>query len=626
LCGERDHLILPQICSFISISESPDIFQAKQISRENLLQCINEDDIEIHRYEKLLGYKKRKSKNMPQVFRAEGLDYVLEMCDPKKAAEKAYGEEEKESDLEPDNDESDDTESLDKRHFDAKMNGSEDGHSCGSKPSTSKKVTFAPEVANDVGRVEGDDEDDVENLKEDIYGRVVDQKTGAVLPSKLGAKEKLDELERRTGVLETEDRLKLTKCLRGLVNRLNEHTLVGAVKSFSDIFASNGHNGRVLHFTVVFEFKVKQILFCEISNSVAMDYRLPDRLIIEYAVFIALIHTTVSSEVSSYIIENFITKLLGTIANPPEGKSLENLCIFLAELYNFKVIKVTIVTEVIQRLREEVSDKCMTCLTVILSLPKLREYLNYRFLIFVLLIFFNALICSCLVPGAPLRSSAAIDMTDLKCLTETQSFLSGLSETSLKEQQLRYVVEEINDIKNANIRQFTDKVDSTLYDHYVSIYRGLTRKMDREKELPMSVDDIVHISERGRWWLVGSAWLPSATGNSQDQLVTDKAAEKDAFFSPSLLQLAKNAKMNTTIRRNIFCTIMSSTVMELLQLDFQDEADAFEKLLRLSLKGQQEREIVHICVHCALREASYNPFYAAVIDHLCCYHKRFKVS
>ncbi|VDN27039.1 unnamed protein product [Gongylonema pulchrum] len=564
---------------------------------------------------------------MPQVFRAEGLDYVLEMCDPKKAAQKAYGKEEEEekegSDLEPDNDESDGTEILDERDFET-GDEHEDEHSYGPKPSTSKKVTFALEVANDVGRVESDDGDDVGNLKEDIYGRVVDRKTGAVLPSKLGAKEKLDELERRTGVLETEDRLKLTKCLRGLVNRLNEHTLVGAVKNFSDIFASNGHN------------EVKQILFCEISNSVAMDYRLPDRLIIEYAVFIALIHTTVSSEVSSYIIENFITKLLETIANPPEGKSLENLCIFLAELYNFKVhfgciivyvisslsrgctqdflinsvpglpihlvlrkavvqvIKVTIVTEVIQRLREEVSDKCMTCLTVILS---------YKF--------------SCIRTNSPffLDCGNTLRKRNLdalqKCLTETQSFLSGLSETSLKEQQLRYVVEEINDIKNANVRQFTDKVDSTLYDHYVSIYQ-----MGREKELPMSVDDIVHIAERGRWWLVGSAWLPSATGNSQDQLVTDKAAEKNTLFSPSLLQLAKNAKMNTTIRRNIFCTIMSST----------DEADAFEKLLRLSLKGQQEREIVHICVHCALREASYNPFYAAVIDHLCCYHKRFKVS
>lgn len=65
------------------------------------------------------------------------------------------------------------------------------------------------------------------------------------MPSKLGAKEKLSELEQRTEILETQERLKLKKCLRGLVNRLNEHTIVGAVRTFSDVFATNGHNGNI---------------------------------------------------------------------------------------------------------------------------------------------------------------------------------------------------------------------------------------------------------------------------------------------------------------------------------------------------------------------------------------------
>lgn len=43
--------------------------------------------------------------------------------------------------------------------------------------------------------------------------------------------------------------------------------------------------------------EVKQLLFSEITCSVDVSYRLPDRLIIEYAVFIALIHTIVSAEV-----------------------------------------------------------------------------------------------------------------------------------------------------------------------------------------------------------------------------------------------------------------------------------------------------------------------------------------
>ncbi len=84
------------------------------------------------------------------------------------------------------------------------------------------------------------------------------------------------------------------------------------------------------------------------------------------------------------------------------------------------------------------------------------------------------------------------------------------------------------------------------------------KELDKEKELPMSVDDIMHIDERGRWWLVGSAWFPTASVpvNKTDE----KFIGQTLKFSASLLQLAKRAKMNTAIRRDIFCTIMSSTV------------------------------------------------------------------
>lgn len=550
----------------------------EQVRKERLLRAIDEDNVEIHRYEKILGYNKRKSKNMPQVFRAEGLDYLLEVCDWEKYKSNS-GLQMKDSESE--NDEGNEMEVCSEQDTDEDVAkaATRDSDDSIFKPSTSEKEFSELKEEKDSSAADeesencGDDVDEVDmNLKEDIYGRLVNKKTGEVIPLKLGAKQKLDELEQRAELLTTEAHMKLLKLIRGLVNRLNEHTLVGAIRSFSDIFASNSHN------------EVKQLLFSEIFNSLVVGYRLPDRLIIEYAVFLALIHTTVSSEISSYFIEHFVVKFLEMVAALPEGKSLENLIILLAELYNFKVIKVMIVIEIMQRLREELNDKCLSCFKVLLSYS-----------------------------GNTMRKR---DFGALqKCITEAQTFFSELQDSSLKKQQLWYIVEEINGIKNANVRKFTDAVDFTLYDHYVSIFRGLTRKVDKERELPMSVDDIVHIPERGRWWLVGSAWLPSES-NLQDRTVVDKSAKQVTKFDASLLELAKKAKMNTTVRRDIFCTLMSST----------DEMDAFEKLLRLSLKGQLEREIVHICVLCALRETKYNQFYAAVIENLCCYHKRFKLT
>lgn len=48
--------------------------------------------------------------------------------------------------------------------------------------------------------------------------------------------------------------------------------------------------------------------------------------------------------------------------------------------------------------------------------------------------------------------------------------------------------------------------------------------------------------------------------------------------------------------------------------------------IRLRLKDQQEREIVHILIDCCLQEKTYNPFYAYLSAKFCEYEKRFQVS
>lgn len=47
--------------------------------------------------------------------------------------------------------------------------------------------------------------------------------------------------------------------------------------------------------------------------------------------------------------------------------------------------------------------------------------------------------------------------------------------------------------------------------------------------------------------------------------------------------------MNTDLRRTIFCLLLGA----------EDYMDAFEKLMKLGLKGNQDREIVYVLVHCA---------------------------
>jgi nucleolar MIF4G domain-containing protein 1 len=83
-----------------------------------------------------------------------------------------------------------------------------------------------------------------------------------------------------------------------------------------------------------------------------------------------------------------------------------------------------------------------------------------------------------------------------------------------------------------------------------------------------------------------------------------------------LLKLAAAQRMNTDIRRKVFCAVMGA----------EDYLDAVDRILSLGLRGAQEREISRIMVDCCLQEKVYNPFYRLVAKSLCAHSKQHRVS
>lgn len=71
----------------------------------------------------------------------------------------------------------------------------------------------------------------------------------------------------------------------------------------------------------------------------------------------------------------------------------------------------------------------------------------------------------------------------------------------------------------------------------------------------LKCNNVIVADERGKWWVVGSAW----TGNISE--TSEKINQnKSEGFSTKLLELARKQRMNTDTRRNIFCIIMSAEV------------------------------------------------------------------
>jgi len=54
--------------------------------------------------------------------------------------------------------------------------------------------------------------------------------------------------------------------------------------------------------------------------------------------------------------------------------------------------------------------------------------------------------------------------------------------------------------------------------------------------------------------------------------------------------------------------------------------DAFEKVMRLQLKAQQERDIVSVLLYCLGQEKHFNPFYAHLASRLCAFVPSIKFT
>jgi nucleolar MIF4G domain-containing protein 1 len=150
--------------------------------------------------------------------------------------------------------------------------------------------------------------------------------------------------------------------------------------------------------------------------------------------------------------------------------------------------------------------------------------------------------------------------------------------------------------------------------------------------LRISLKDILDIETKGRWWKVGAIWKgnqyrphddtngESGTDGSKppnELEIESKESVRTSEKQKQLLKLAKKQRMNSDLRRSIFCIIMGSNdCQEALQSFIQNDM----------FIGKSDREIVRVLVHCCGSEKVYNPYYAHLADRVCAYQSNCKFT
>ncbi|KAK5966035.1 MI domain-containing protein [Trichostrongylus colubriformis] len=287
-----------------------------------------QDDIDIHRYSKLLGIKEGKTAKKPKSFTNDGLDYLLDFCDSDSRKRILATSTDQEISLKADDlSEEDDSgnECDDNADFDEQSPSEEEELG-------DEEVEDEAHDNDDVEGVEdlGSENDSENDYKEDIYGRTVNKKTGKVVSFDIrGAHKKLEELDAKGD--DSESKMKIDRILMGTLNRLSEGTLIRGCHVVSDVWQNNSKNGKSQY--------VKSCLTHIFSRLICAPYRLQDQLLSLYALFLAQIHSFTSEEISAYFVEVFLRGFIDDIsrAQTQDDKKLENSVVFIAHLLNFHV-------------------------------------------------------------------------------------------------------------------------------------------------------------------------------------------------------------------------------------------------------------------------------------------------
>lgn len=252
-----------------------------------------------------------------------------------------------------------------------------------------------------------------------------------------------------------------------------------------------------------------------------------DSLLSEHALVACLLHANIGLEVGSFLLEALLVQFTEHLRDDVETKILDNLLIFISYLYAFHMTNSKLIFDLGRELLnvDELNEKR---LEVILLLLKTIGFL--------------------------LRKDNPLELKAF--LQQVRSASASLSPSS---KRVQFMMETITSLKNNDIRKLPGAYEPERIDRLRKVYKSLVKDKNVQQAnlLNVGLEDFRLAKERGRWWIVGSAWQkPIEPKKSAPTLLEEQVDDK-------IRLLAKQQHMNTDIRRSIFATLLTSQVCQI---------------------------------------------------------------
>ncbi|NXG56122.1 NOM1 protein, partial [Hemiprocne comata] len=333
------------------------------------------------------------------------------------------------------------------------------------------------------------------------------------------AQETLDDKKR-------EELGRLKKMVNGLINRLSEPNLSSISGQMEELYMSNSRKD------------MNETLTDTLMNACVTAVAMPARLLMEHVLLVSILHHNVGIEVGAHFLEAVVKKFDELCKSDGEGKECENLLALIAHLYNFHVVHSLLIFDILRKLVSTFSEKEIELILFLLK---------------------NV--------GFSLRKDDALALKEL--ITEAQRKANSAEKKFQDQARVRFMLETMLALRNNDMRKIPG-YDPEPVEKLRKLQRTLVHSSGsgKDTQLRVSLESLLSADRVGRWWIVGSSWsgvpmINDTQSKTQEKLHIGKVSSK-------ILDLARKQRMNTDIRRSIFCVLMTS----------EDFLDAFEKLLK----------------------------------------------
>ena len=564
--------------------------QRKKQRKKQLVLENKKEEMEIKKLEKNLNIKKRKDGTKTKglsLFDDDGLNDLLNFCDDRPDLDELMRDDNQPGVQEESEDDSNQemSDNSDQEEVEEELEDQED-----MEDEAEEEIDDVKDAGDD-SEQENDDQDDFssnnedsepeqeENSEEttsqtweDIYGRTRDAK-GNVVDAKEDAPQQkyVPPALRAQAGSDREKRLRLERQVKGQLNRLAESNLHMISRQLEDYYGQNSRND------------MNEVLCKLVTDSLTDSPVLtPERLVMEHAVLIAILHANIGTEVGASIVQSLVTEFeqkYEKLADEESGKVLENYVQLLSQLYAFKVIADELVFGMLDKFATRFSAKDVELILLTLK-----------------------------TVGFLLRKD---DPQKLKSLIIKIQSSAAEKQDSSEDSRTKFMLEILLAIKNNNVKKIPN-YDPSHQQHLQKIIKSFLRQGAQVTPLKIGYQELLHAGKVGRWWIVGSAWTGAGPSTKEE------TKPEGPRFSSQLLELARKMRMNTDARKDIFCSMMSS----------EDYLEATERLLKLKLKTQhKEREVIFVILTCCLKEKqAFNPFYAQLTEKLASVDRKYRMA